>query len=257
VFGRSYADAYDAIYADKDYAGECDLVETVLRRHHVGVPARILDLGCGTGRHAVELARRGHQLVGVDRSADMIALAERRSAEAGVAVRWEVGDVRSVSVGGVFDAALLMFAVLGYQTSDADALAVLRNARRHLRDGGVLVLDVWYGVAVQREGPSDRMKVLDGDGREILRAVSSTLVPEHEVIDVRIRTWSIERETVRSRSDEVHRVRYFFPEGLRGLLGGAGFEVASLFAFPDLDAPPDPTRWSLGCVAVASRTGTG
>ena len=59
-FGPEYADAYDALYADKDYDAECDLLERIFRR--VGRPVRtVLDLGCGTGAHAVRLAQRGYE----------------------------------------------------------------------------------------------------------------------------------------------------------------------------------------------------
>ena len=68
VFGRDYADVYDAIYGAKDYAGEADLIERMLARHRVPRPCRVLDIGCGTGRHAFALARRGYEVTGIDRS---------------------------------------------------------------------------------------------------------------------------------------------------------------------------------------------
>jgi len=63
VFGLDYSDSYDDLYADKDYGAECDLLEKIFRRADRPVHT-ILDLGCGTGRHSVELARRGYELVG-------------------------------------------------------------------------------------------------------------------------------------------------------------------------------------------------
>lgn len=53
TFGRNYADAYDAIYRLKDYDGEVDLIERILVRHGLDGPRRLLDLGCGTGNHAL------------------------------------------------------------------------------------------------------------------------------------------------------------------------------------------------------------
>jgi predicted TPR repeat methyltransferase len=77
AFGRAYAEIYDWLYSDKDYAGECDLLEELFRRCSGREIQSILDLGCGTGGHAFPLADRGYQVLGVDRSADMIAQASR------------------------------------------------------------------------------------------------------------------------------------------------------------------------------------
>src|SRR5207248_11417549 len=68
VFGPQYAEAYDTLYRDKDYSAECDAIEHVFRLYGIGPVRRVLDLGCGTGGHAVPLAERGYEVVGVDRS---------------------------------------------------------------------------------------------------------------------------------------------------------------------------------------------
>jgi len=73
VFGQAYADQYDLLYHDKDYEAECDLLEEVFRRYGQEPIKSILDLGCGTGNHAILLARRGYRVTGVDLSADMLA----------------------------------------------------------------------------------------------------------------------------------------------------------------------------------------
>ena len=78
VFGQEYAAAYDLLYADKDYDAECDLLERIFRES--GRPVRtVLDLGCGTGAHAVRLAQRGYEVVGVDLSEDMLRIARDRA----------------------------------------------------------------------------------------------------------------------------------------------------------------------------------
>src|SRR5262245_50414685 len=129
AFGPTYASAYDALYAEKDYDAECDVVESAFQHHVDGAVRAVLDLGCGTGGHALRLARRGYDVVGVDLSPEMIARAEAKGAAEGQAVRWIEGDVTDVDAGGGFDAALMMFAVLGYQHTNDGVLDALRNAR--------------------------------------------------------------------------------------------------------------------------------
>ncbi len=116
VFGRDYAAAYDDLYQDKDYVAECDLIERVFEMYGQGPTRRVLDLGCGTGGHAVILAKRGYDVVGVDRSPEMLAHARALGSSA----RFELGEIASVDLGETFDAALMMFAVLGYQVGNAD-----------------------------------------------------------------------------------------------------------------------------------------
>jgi SAM-dependent methyltransferase len=79
VFGSAYSSAYDALYRDKDYQSECDLIERVFREYGTRPVHTILDLGCGTGNHAIPLAQRGYEVVGVDRSADMLEIAREKA----------------------------------------------------------------------------------------------------------------------------------------------------------------------------------
>jgi SAM-dependent methyltransferase len=67
VFGESYAGYYDLFYANKDYAAEAAFVREVIQRHKPNARS-ILDLGCGSARHAVEFARAGLTVTGVERS---------------------------------------------------------------------------------------------------------------------------------------------------------------------------------------------
>src|SRR5688500_8739032 len=120
IFGPTYADAYDVLYAEKDYEAECDAIELLAERHGSG-SATVLDLGCGTGRHTVILAGRGKVVTGVDISPDMLEHAQRRAAERGLpTLDLQLGDVRTVRLGRRYDVVLLMFAVLGYQLTDGD-----------------------------------------------------------------------------------------------------------------------------------------
>ncbi len=83
-FAGLYAETYDALYGDKDTAAECNLIERLFATRDGGVET-VLELGCGTGNHAIPLAARGYWVTGVDRSGDMIAAA---AAKAGEAVRF-------------------------------------------------------------------------------------------------------------------------------------------------------------------------
>ena len=80
-------------------------------------PSRVLDVGCGFGRHSVEFARRGCAVVGVDPSQAMINAARERADEAGVAIDLRVGTGDSIADVEVFDLAVCLFTSLGQQLS--------------------------------------------------------------------------------------------------------------------------------------------
>jgi ubiquinone/menaquinone biosynthesis C-methylase UbiE len=97
-----HAELYDVFYADKPYAAETAFVAELLGALEVRPPARLLELACGTGRHAREFERLGYAVLATDYSKDMLACARRRAAEVGSKVAFvaiERGD-RSGAGGG-------------------------------------------------------------------------------------------------------------------------------------------------------------
>ena len=255
LFGPTYAAAYDSLYEEKDYEAECDLVERLLRAHGDARATRdVLDLGCGTGGHSLVLARRGHRVVGVDRSEAMLAHAREKAAALapGAHVSFRQGDVGGLSLDERFDAALMMFAVLGYQIENDDVLSALKSARRHLRAGGLLIFDVWHGPAVLSRRPSGRVKVTPTESGEILRAASGELDTAQSVCAVRYNVWLLEGGRVAGRAEEVHRMRYFFPAEMELFLSLAGFALLKLGALPDYERQPDETTWNAVYTARAA-----
>ncbi len=132
--------AYDERWARKaargeSVHGEADLVDSLLARGR-----SVLDAGCGTGRVAIELARRGHDVVGVDLDWAMLEAAKAKAPEA----TWLRGDLADMSVtdaaGGrrQFDAVVAAGNVMIFLARGTEA-AVVANIAAHLRPGGVLV----------------------------------------------------------------------------------------------------------------------
>jgi SAM-dependent methyltransferase len=250
-FGSVYSQAYDVLYQDKDYLAECTLLAGVFREYGVHEVKTILDLGCGTGNHLIPLAQRGYEMAGVDSSRAMLARARAKASRDGLCVDLHEADLREVNLAHTFDAVLMMFAVLGYQTENRDVLAALRAARRHLVSGGLLVFDVWYGPAVLSQRPSDRIKVIATDGGTILRSTSGTLDTRHHVCDVEYYLWHLADNRVVAESHENHSMRFFFPMELEHYLSIAGFDLLRLTAFPEVERVADETTWNVMAVAAA------
>ena len=256
AFGPAYAETYDWFYSDKDYARECDLLAELFRRCSGREVLSILDLGCGTGGHAFPLADRGYQVLGVDRSADMIAQAGRKLAAldqpAGEsALAFLQDDLQTLDLGRRFDAALMMFAVLGYQTSNAEVSAALEAARRHLDPGALLAFDVWYGPAVLAQRPDERLKAVESPQGRVQRTATPELDVRRHLCRVRYRLRQEEAGGQPQESAEEHIVRYFFPMEIEQFLTGTRFELAHLSNFSDLDAEPTLDTWNVLACAKA------
>jgi len=250
VFGSNYADSYDTLYHDKDYEAECDLIEGVFHRYEQGEIESILDLGCGTGSHAIPLAQRGYQVTGVDLSPDMLIRAKEKAAnialpDGGAKPTFVQGDVRSVDLGQKFDAVVMMFAVLGYQLTNEDVLAALRTVRRHLKPGGLFVCDVWYGPAVLTIRPSERVKIIPTVDGKLIRVTAGALDSYQHRCEVRYHLWRLNGTQVVSETEESHQMRYFFPQELALFFSQTGLGLMSIRSFNDLEHESDETTWSI------------
>jgi SAM-dependent methyltransferase len=116
---------------------------------------RVLDVGCGPGRHALALARRGIDVLGVDLSPDFVALATAAAEPDGLSARFEVGDVRELAFGGAFDAVICLcqggFGLLGGR----DEVPVFERLVRAVRVGGGVAVSAFHAAFVIRHLEAD------------------------------------------------------------------------------------------------------
>jgi D-alanine-D-alanine ligase len=146
LFGALYLKT-DGDVVENDVA-TCEEVDLLVRASGISRESRVLDLCCGQGRHALELARRGFGCVtGVDYSRYLLQLARERSRREKLRVAFKQGDARTVELPkGAFDCVALMGSSLGYFEAEDDDARVLRTARRALAPGGVVAVDVSDGA---------------------------------------------------------------------------------------------------------------
>jgi SAM-dependent methyltransferase len=253
VFNDLYAENYDLVYQSKNYEREVEAVSRIMTQYGSGAIRTVLDLGCGTGRHAVLLAARGLDVMGVDQSEPMLARARERAAERKTSGKVELtrGDVRNLDLGRTFDAALMMFNVLGYMWSNDDLLAALRGIRRHLPDDGLFAFDIWYGPAVVTDPPRNEMKEWSTSKGAVIRYSSGCLQPHEQRCDITIRLLAIENGKVSADGKELHKVRYFFPLELDVALRATGFRLLTIRKFPQIDEEPSVDAWGAIVVAMA------
>jgi SAM-dependent methyltransferase len=146
---------YDAMTASVPGGDDVAFFTALCKQH----PGRVLELGCGTGRIAAPLARAGHEVVGIDLSRAMLATAERRRRELPPEVRDRLTYVRAdmsrFELPGRFSVVFAAYRSFMSLCEPEDQRRCLALVRRHLRPGGVFVVDV-FDPLLDRFTPSPR-----------------------------------------------------------------------------------------------------
>jgi SAM-dependent methyltransferase len=136
IFDERYPELFGPIEGNAE-----EEVEEILGFLPLPAGAAVEDLGCGRGRHAIPLARRGYRVTGVDISENMLRMARTRAEREGVRVEWVQEDMRTFCRRDAFDLALSLFTSFGY-FSDAENQRVLNHIGTSLKAGGALLLDL-------------------------------------------------------------------------------------------------------------------
>ncbi len=250
----AYSRYYDLLYRDKDYAGEARYVFDLLTRHAAGAK-RVVEIGCGTGGHARELAKLGLDVHGVDMSAGMLEMAEQKrgslSPELAGRLRFSQGDARTVRLGERADAVISLFHVMSYQTSNADITAAFATAREHLAEGGVFIFDCWYGPAVLTERPTVRVKRLEDVETSVTRVAEPVMNPAENTVEVNYTVLVHDRKNAADEIlRETHQMRYLFGPEVDLLLASNGMSLVASHEWMK-DEPPGLNSWSACFVARA------
>jgi len=250
-----YARYYDMLYTDKDYAREAEYIHDLIKRHNPDVHT-ILELGCGTGRHALLLASYGYTVHGIDNSQEMINAAvhspKSNSSETTGRLTFEHADIRSFRCNKVFDTVISLFHVISYQTSNQDLLDTIATARQHLKSGGTFIFDCWYGPAVLSIKPETRVKRLENAEFAITRIAESCVRCNDNAVDVNYDVFVKEKSSGEtSEIKEVHQLRYLFKPEVDILMAMNGMEVVEYGEWMT-GKPAGSTTWGVYFVARPS-----
>ncbi len=167
VMFEDLAPYYDAWLARKPYAREAAVLASVARRYGRSNGRAWLDVACGTGRH-LQYLRRNFEVTGVDASHRMLAIARHRLP--GVPLRR--GDLRTFDLHRTFDVVSCVFGAFGHLRTETEVRVALSHLARHLRPGGVCIVEPWIPPSAFQDGSVHLMRD-ERPGRILLRLAYS------------------------------------------------------------------------------------
>lgn len=246
---KNYSNYYDIVYRDKNYQKETDFLMEVFRKFgHKG--KTLLSLGCGTCSYELLLAKKGFNIVGIDKSSEMLKIASAKLRE----IRFENKvslfnkDIRSFKFDKKFDNAMAMFNIVGYQTTNTDFEKMLVNIKQSLKKDGIFIFDCWYLPAVLKDKPLDRIKKINTKEGEVIRITKSRLMQNENLIEINFDVLDIKKEKV-TETIETHCMRYWSLPEIEYFLKKNGFSLVHVSNFMNLNSEISDNKWDIFVVA--------
>ena len=231
IYDGRHAELYDLFYGAKPYAAEAHHIHGLLQQVSADHIRRVLDIACGTGSHAIELERLGYDVVGTDISEDMLVRAKGKAKELRAGVCFERQDMRVLNVAGApFDAVLCLFDAIGHVQTTAAIKQTLHGVHRHLRQGGLFILEFWHAAAMAGQHDPLRVKRWASERGEILRLSETSIDLGLQCATVQHTIYELRRDGGYETAIERQTNRFFSVPEMSELLDDCGLDVVRSYS---------------------------
>ncbi len=220
----NYGDGYDREIFTLGTSGECDFIE---RELDYDTTLNILDVGCGTGRHSIELSRRGYSLTGIDLSESLLNKAREKARQNNLRIHFMRCDARNLPFAGEFDAAIMLCeGAFPLMETDEMNYRILQNVSKALTPRATFIFTTLNGLFPLYHSINDFHGAVDGERAEGTATYHST----HFDL-MTFRDYSITRiEDDSGNVKELHcNERYYVPSEITWLLKTLGFTATDIF----------------------------
>ena len=218
---ENYAHKYDKECFVQGTVGECDFIEEEINNDKF---LKIIDIGCGTGRHAIELTKRGYNVTGVDLSENQIKRAQEKAKAAGVTIDFQLQDARNLPFEGTFDL-VIMLCEGGFSLMETDEMnfKILKNATKALKNKSKLIFTTLNGLFPLFHSVKDFYGSAQKEGQAQCKECSFDLMTfrDHNIT-------AIEDDSGDKRELKCNE-RYYVPSEITWLLKSLGFNKIDIF----------------------------
>lgn len=225
-----HAELYDLFYAEKPYNEEAKFVDACIQQFGEGKSKKLLELACGTGRHALEMEKMGYQVTATDYSADMLSQAKQKAVAAASTVDFRQQDMRNLNIPEApFDAVMCLFDSIGYVATNENISKVLKSIHKHLKSGGVFIFEFWHAPAMLKNFDPLRVRRWKLADREVLRISETELDDAQQLAHVSYSVYEFLPDQTYKTLSETQTNRFFMLQEMKAFLANSGFEMIKAF----------------------------
>ena len=247
---RILAPYYDEWNAEIDYGRWADAIVEIFNREFPGKVESVLDLGCGTGSMTIALAERGYDMIGLDRSSEMLSVARERAFEAGCGESslWLGQDMTSFELYGTVEAVVSCLDSINHLTDRKALLSCLSLVRNYLVPNGLFIFDLNSQMKFEKLY-GDASYVFEAPG--VFCTWQNSYHPKSKLCHFDITLFEEQDDGSYLRYDERQTERMYTIRAIKKLLADRGFEL--LGAYGSKDGAPitdDCDRWYIVARAI-------
>jgi len=239
---KEYSGYYDLLYKDKDYQKEASYIDRLIKKLKKE-NCELLDIGCGTGKHANFFFDKGYKVYGIDLSESMIKVAKKNY---GKKIPFSIGDIRNFNLNKNFDIITALFHVMSYQINNEDLDASFKSVYHHLKPEGVFIFDCWNGPGVMNDPPSMKVKKMKNDQIEVIRIAEPVTHFNESVVDVNFHILINNLKTNKMiQLHEKHPMRYLFKNEIKLFSQINKFKIVGYYSWLKFTEPAENDWYSV------------
>jgi len=218
---ENYANKYDKECFVQGTLGECDFIEEEL---NYDKKIRIIDIGCGTGRHSIELSKRGYNIAGIDLSESQLARAKEKAKQLNLKIDFQQHDARNLPFGDEFDVAI-MLCEGGFSLMETDEMnfEILKNVTKALKNNGKFIFTTLNGLFPLYHSVEKFHESAGGEGTATYK--SNTF----DLMTFRDHNTTVFEDDVGNKKELKCNERYYVPSEITWLLKMLGYKKVDIF----------------------------
>jgi len=222
-----FAQVYARGYYPEFSQALAGLLPGIFEQYEIPKTGSLLDLACGEGSFALEMAKKGWQVAGIDQSEEMLRLARHRATESGVQIDFKLQDMRDFAIDDQVDLVTCWFDSLNYLLRIEDVQSAFTKVQQALKPGGWFIFDMntIYGLAVDWQ---KQKCYVQQETDDLLELHQTTYDFEKRMATMRI-TWFVRNELIWQKYEEIHFERAYSVEKVKNALVAAGFSFENAY----------------------------